>query len=74
MFDVVNLAMRKASEKFGGSDRVFNGAGFGVELMRIAGLNGGIDGKLVEVILCGRGDVEQLSGGSHYRFIEKIHK
>jgi len=64
MFDVVHLTMRRATEKFGGNDKVFNGAGFGSELAKIAGLTNGVDGNLVEVILCGRNDVEQLSGGS----------
>ncbi len=70
MFDVVHLAMRRAAQKFGGDDNVFNGAGFGTELMKLSNLSGGVDGNLVEVILCGRCDVEQLSGGSHYRLIE----
>lgn len=70
MFDVVHVAMRRAAVKFGGNDGVFNVAGFGTELMKLANLDGGVDGNLVEVILCGRDDVEQLSGGSHYRFIE----
>lgn len=71
MFDLVHLAMRRAVEKFGGNEKVFNGAGFGVELMRLANLQGGIDGHLVEAILCGREDVRQLSGGAHYLLIEK---
>lgn len=71
VFDVVNLAMRRAAESYGGDRKVFNSAGFGLQLMRLAGLSGGIDGNLVEVILCGRSDVEQLSGGSHFRLIEK---
>lgn len=71
MFDVVHIAMRRAAEKFGGSDKVFNGAGFGTELAKIANLAGGVDGSLVEVVLCGRDDVVQLSGGSHYRLIER---
>jgi hypothetical protein len=70
MFDVVHVAMRRAVEKFGGNDKVFNGAGFGTELAKMANLANGVDGNLVEVILCGRDDVEQLSGGSHYRLIE----
>ncbi len=70
MFDLVHIAMRRAVEKFGGNGKVFNGAGFGVELMKLANLSGVVDGNLVEVILCGRDDVEQLSGGSHYRLIE----
>lgn len=71
MFDVVHIAMRRAAEKFGGNDKVFNGAGFGTELAKVANLASGVDGNLVEVILCGRDDVEQLSGGSHYRLIER---
>jgi hypothetical protein len=71
MFDMVHVAMRRAIAKFGSDDKVFNGAGFGSELSRMANLLGGVDGNLVEVILCGRDDVEQLSGGSHYRLIEK---
>lgn len=71
MFDVVHLAMRRACKRFGGGDRVFNGAGLGIELMKLANLNGSIDGDLVEVILCGRDDVRQLRGGSHYQMIEK---
>jgi hypothetical protein len=71
MFDVVHIAMRRAVNKFGGDDKVFNGAGFGTELAKLANLASGVDGNLVEVILCGRDDVEQLSGGSHYRLVEK---
>lgn len=71
MFDVVHIAMRRAVEKFGGRDRVFSGAGFGIELAKLANISNGVDGNLVEVILCGRDDVEQLSGGSHYRLIEE---
>jgi len=71
MFDVVHVAMRRAVEKFGGDGKVFNGAGFGTELAKLANLTNGVDGNLVEVILCGRDDVEQLSGGSHYRLVER---
>jgi hypothetical protein len=70
MFDVVHIAMRRAVDNFGGNDNIFNGAGFGSEMMKLASLSGGIDGNLVEAILCGRDDVEQMSGGSHYRLIE----
>jgi hypothetical protein len=71
MFDVVHIAMRRAVEKFDRNNNVFNGAGFGTELAKLANLANGVDGNLVEIILCGRDDVEQLSGGSHYRLIEK---
>jgi NAD(P)-dependent dehydrogenase (short-subunit alcohol dehydrogenase family) len=70
MSDVVNLAMRRAVKSFGGNDGVFNGAGFGIQLMKLANLDGVIDGNLVEVILCGREDVIQLQGGSHYLMLE----
>jgi hypothetical protein len=72
MFDVVHMAMRRASKKFGGGRGVFNAAGFGTELAKLANLSGGVDGNLVESILCGRDDVEQLAGGAHYRLIEKM--
>ena len=72
MFDVVHVAMRRAVEKFGGNDKVFNAAGFGIQLAKLANLDNGVDGNLVEAILCGRDDVEQLSGGSHYRLIERM--
>lgn len=67
MFDLVHIAMSRAADNFGGKPGVFNGAGFSQELSKLAGVSHGIDGRLVEVILCGRCDVVQLSGGSHYR-------
>ncbi len=70
MFDLVHLAMRRAAELFGGSGEnlnVFNAAGFGVASQKLAGVVCHLDGKMVETILCGRDDVEQLSDGSHYR-------
>ena len=72
MNDLVNLAMRRAVVKFGGKNNVFNAAGFGVELMKLAGLQGVLDGDLVEAILCGRDDVIQLSGGAHYMLIVNL--
>lgn len=72
MNDLVNLAMRRAVEAFGRSDNVFNGAGFGTQLMKLANLEGGIDGNLVEAILCGRDDVIQLKGGAHYMLIDNV--
>lgn len=71
-FDLVRLAMSRACEKFGGNGTfIFNSAGFGSELRRLAGLDGGMDGRLVEAVLCGRDDVEILSGDSHFRMIPK---
>lgn len=72
MFDLVHIAMRRAVKAFGDrKDNLFNAACFGTEFCKLAGVVGGLDGHVVEAILCGRGDVEQLSGGAHYRLIEK---
>ena len=67
--DLVRLAMERAVGAFGGGgDNVFNGAGFSLEMMRLAGLDGVIDGHLVRAILTGRDDVEILGCKSgHYR-------
>ncbi len=71
MNDAVQLACRHAMHSFGGpSDGLFNAAGFGKALMRIAGCSGGIDGNVVRAILCGRSDVEVMSGGAHFRLVE----
>ena len=70
MFDLIHLAMQRAAEQFGGDRKQFNSAEFGAQMMRLAGLQGVIDGRLVEVMLCGRRDVEQLPGGAHYSLVE----
>jgi len=63
--------MDRAVVAFGGrGDGLFNGAGFGHELMGLAGLCGIVDGMLVRAILTGRRDVEIMPGGSHYRRVE----
>jgi hypothetical protein len=68
MFDVIHLAMLKACREFG--DRVvFNGACFSSAFTEIAGVRTCLDGHVVRAMLCGRGDVEVLSGGAHYRVI-----
>ena len=69
-FDLVKLAMNRASQRFGGGDNVFNGANFSGAFCELAGVASGLDGKVVEAILCGRPDCIQLSGGSHYKMIE----
>jgi len=69
-FDLIYLAMFRACRDFDRSDKVFNGAGFSHQLCKLAGVKGPIDGHLVKAILCGRVDVEILSGGSHYRLVE----
>ena len=72
MNDAVQLAARHACERFGQrGDGIFNAAGFGLALNRLAGLRGGIDGNLVAAILCGRDDIKVLRGGSHFRLLEE---
>jgi hypothetical protein len=55
--DLVALAMERAVQRFGGSRGTFNAACFSSEMMKLAGLNGCIDGHLVRAILAGRDDV-----------------
>ena len=55
MFDVVRLAMNRAVGSLGSNDRTFNAAGFSQ--------------AVVEAMLCGRNDVEQLRGEAHYRLL-----
>jgi hypothetical protein len=70
-YDLIHLAMRDAARRFGGTDGVFNAAGFGIAMMHMAGLNGGMDGHLVRAVLCGRHDVAILHGGAHFRILEE---
>lgn len=70
-FDLVRLAMNRAAERFDPRDLVFNAANFSHAFMELAGLEGSLDGRIVEAMLCGRPDCEQLSGGSHYIIIER---
>ena len=67
MNDVVRLACERAVRGFGGNDGMFNAAGFSNAMARLADCRGGLDGKMVRVILCGRSDVAVCSGGAHYR-------
>jgi hypothetical protein len=69
-FDLVHFCIRKAVDRFGGKDKVFNGANFAVAFKEVCGTESTLDGKEVSAILCGRADVEILSGGSHYKLIE----
>ena len=72
-FDLIYLAMLRAVRKFegaGNDGKLFNGACFSGEFCALAGVVGPIDGHIVRAMLCGRQDVEILSGGSHYRLIE----
>lgn len=66
--DVVRLAIDRAVKRFGDKgDGLFNAAGFGIELMKLAGLNGSVDGLLVRAMLTGRPDVMPEPDGAHYR-------
>jgi hypothetical protein len=65
--DVIGIAMRQAAQAFGGTDRVFNAAGFGVAFMRIMNLRGSLDGEVVRGMLCGRRDVDILDDDAHFR-------
>lgn len=69
MNDTVGLAAHQAAKAFGGNEGIFNAAGFGIALMRIAGLSGVMDGYLVRAVLSGRRDIEVLHGGAHFRLL-----
>lgn len=72
MFDAIRLAMMHAVDDFGdNSRRIFNAAGFSSALNSIAGCHTPLDGKMVQAILCGRGDVMVLWGGSHFELLDK---
>ncbi len=69
MNDLIRLAIERAVSGFGGDRKIFNAAGFSTELAAIARMSNSLDGEYVRAILCGRPDVEVLSGGSHYCLI-----
>lgn len=50
---------------------MFNSACFGTVFATLAGVSGGIDGKIVRAMLTGRDDIEVLSGGCHFRMLDK---
>lgn len=67
MNDLVSWVMVRAEDKFGGNDGTFNAAGFSTAWKEITGLSSGLDGRAVRAMLHGRQDVQQLSGGSHFK-------
>ena len=67
MNDIVRLVCERAVERFGGRGGMFNSANFSHCLSQVSGARGSIDGRIVRSVLCGRSDIEVLSGGSHYR-------
>ncbi len=75
MNDLIRLAMEQAAMSFGRGgnepDGLFSAAGFSEAMMRLAGLNGTIDGLLVRVILAGRPDVDPGPDQCHYRLRPK---
>ena len=68
MNDGLHFAMSRACRKFGGADDgIFNLAGLSAAIVEISGLKACIDGEILRALLVGRDDVEEMSGGSHYR-------
>ena len=69
--DKVRKACEKAVFDFGSNriDGKFNAAAFSVAFREITGMSEGLDGEYVRAILSGRDDVEELSGGSHFRLV-----
>jgi hypothetical protein len=69
MNDVIRLAMEQATELYGHNGTLFNACGFSHRIMKIAGVTGVLDGRLVRVLLAGRMDVEPQPDGSMYRLV-----
>jgi NAD(P)-dependent dehydrogenase (short-subunit alcohol dehydrogenase family) len=69
MNDVIRLAAERAVESFGGSDGVFNAAGFSQAFIAMSPTSEQIDGYVVRLMLAGRSDVEPLKGGAHFRLV-----
>jgi hypothetical protein len=57
----VGLAIQLAALSFGGTDRIFNSAGFSNALAHVSGVEAPIAGALCYAILQSRSDVEGLS-------------
>jgi hypothetical protein len=60
MNDLIHLACLNACRFFGGNDGVFTSATFGLEMSRLANLATPMDGRMVEVVLCGRQGIKAL--------------
>ncbi len=59
MADMVRLAMWNAAERFSEvGDGLFNSANFSAAITELAGVKTQLDGRVVDVILIGRTDVE----------------
>lgn len=71
MNDLLHYAMREAVRLYGDrGDNLFTGAALSTVLSRITGSKACVDGRLIAALLVGRCDVQPLTGGSHYRWIE----
>lgn len=70
--DLIRLAAERAARRFGGTDGIFNSAGFSQEFTRMARVSRPLDGNVVRAMLCGRSDCELLSGGAHFRLVSKL--
>lgn len=63
--------MEVAADRYGGTERIFNAAGFSQAFCQLSGVPGTtLDGKLVRAILSGRPDCALLWGSSHFRIIQ----
>lgn len=73
MNDMLHYAMHRACRKFDGKgSRMFNLAGLSAAICEIVGLSSAvIDGEILKALLIGREEVEEMSGGSHYRLKEE---
>lgn len=63
--DLIHYVCIRAARRFGGSDGLFNAAGFSWAWKQITGLESGLDGYAVQAILHGRSDVRS-DGHAHY--------
>ena len=71
MSDMLHYAMYRACRKFGGAnDGTFNLSCLSEAIGEISDVPGCIDGQILRALLVGRDDVEEMSGGAHYRLKE----
>lgn len=61
--DLIAMAMREATRAVVPPDGTFSAEGFQTALCRYAGVSSGLNRRLIEAILVGRGDVVVLGDG-----------
>lgn len=61
----IQLLAYMATRKFGGSDGVFNSAGFSHAMFDACGFH--LDGNIVAAILADRPGIQRLNGGCHWQ-------